>query len=217
MRRSPIVTTEAKAGPDGKHWEGPPLEAWRAWTPQEAAERLGGFSRPWWVAGGWAIDLWLGEQTRPHGDLEIAILRPDFDLIRRRLAPLPMYSVGDGEVRRLADGATPPPDKHQNWVLDEAAGAWRMDIFLEPGDERTWVFRRQAEITAERVAVTGRTADGIPYLRPEAVLLFKAKARRPKDEADFAGCLPRLGDEARAWLARALRLAHPGHPWIEAL
>lgn len=118
-----------------KHWDGPPLDAWRAWTPQEAAARLAGLNRPWWVAGGWAIDLWLGEQTRPHGDLEIAIVGSDFEAIRAHLRPLPLFSVGDGEVRRLPDGAAPPPDKHQSWVLDDAAAAWRMDIFVEPGDE----------------------------------------------------------------------------------
>lgn len=65
--------------------------------------------------------------------------------------------------------------------------------------------------------MTARTADGVPYLRPQAVLLFKAKARRPKDEADFARCRPFLEPDARTWLGQALQRAHPGHPWIAAL
>ncbi|MGH3656155.1 MAG: nucleotidyltransferase domain-containing protein [Micromonosporaceae bacterium] len=28
---------------------------------------------PWCVAAGWALDLFRGEQTRPHEDLEIAV------------------------------------------------------------------------------------------------------------------------------------------------
>lgn len=32
----------------------------------------------WWaVAGGWAIDLWLDEQTREHHDVEVAVRRDD--------------------------------------------------------------------------------------------------------------------------------------------
>ena len=32
----------------------------------------------WWaVAGGWAIDLWLGTQTREHHDIEVAVRRGD--------------------------------------------------------------------------------------------------------------------------------------------
>src|ERR1700686_2663981 len=32
----------------------------------------------WWaVGGGWAIDLWLDEQTREHHDVEVAVRRDD--------------------------------------------------------------------------------------------------------------------------------------------
>ena len=34
-----------------------------------------------WVDGGWAVDACLGEQTRPHADLDIAIERKDLDPI----------------------------------------------------------------------------------------------------------------------------------------
>ena len=56
----------------------PDLDAWRAWHPDEAAHLLAGTEVPWAVAGGWAIDLHLGRQTREHGDLEVAIPRADF-------------------------------------------------------------------------------------------------------------------------------------------
>jgi hypothetical protein len=59
--------------------------------------------------------------------------------------------------------------------------------------------------------------DGVPYLAPEIVLLFKAKHPRAKDQSDFAGVLPVLGPIRRAWLAAALRRTHPGHRWITAL
>lgn len=32
---------------------------------------------PWFVAGGWAIDLHLGRATRPHGDVDVAVYRHD--------------------------------------------------------------------------------------------------------------------------------------------
>lgn len=43
-------------------------------TPDEGAAILPGMGAPWWVAGGWAIDLFIGAQTRPHGDLDVAML-----------------------------------------------------------------------------------------------------------------------------------------------
>ena len=201
---------------DIKHWDGPPLEAWRPWRPEEAATRLAGLRVPWCVVGGWAIDLWLGAETRAHEDLEIAISRESFPAIRDHLHGFKLHVVGDGEVRALVPGGVPAPEKHQNWVLDEPAGAWRMDIMLEPGDAHTWVFRRNESIRAPRARMAA-AREGIPFLVAEGVLLYKAKGARPKDEADFAACLPHLATEARSWLRDALSVAHPGHPWIAAL
>ena len=196
------------------HWDGPPLDAWRgAWTPKAAARKLAGVGAPWCVVGGWAIDLFLGRQTRPHGDLEIAIVRVDLPALRAHLAAYRFHAVGDGEVRALAPGEPPPDDTHQTWVLDAPAQLWRLDVMREPGDHATWVFRRDETITAPRAQMIA-VRDGIPYLRPEAVLLYKAKSPRPKDEADLAACQPHLTPEARAWLREALERAYPDHAWI---
>jgi hypothetical protein len=195
----------------------PGLDAWKPWEPKEAAARLADIGAPWCVAGGWALDLWRGKQTRPHSDLEIAILRHEFEHFRARLGDFKLFAVGSGDISPLAPDAYVAAEKHQVWVLDDIARAWRMDIFLEVGDRDTWVFRRNAAIRRSRSRMIAVTADGVPYLRPEGVLLYKAKATRAKDAADFEVCAPLLEPEARAWLCEALARAHPGHPWIGRL
>jgi hypothetical protein len=60
-------------------------------------------------------------------------------------------------------------------------------------------------------------SDGLPYLKPEIVLLFKARLRRGKDEADFIGLLPHLSATGRAFLDAALRISEPDHPWLALL
>jgi hypothetical protein len=49
---------------------------------------------------------------------------------------------------------------------------------------------------------TGCSILRLPYLKPEAVPLYKTKVRRDKDEVDFNECLPLMGADARAWLRR---------------
>jgi aminoglycoside-2''-adenylyltransferase len=200
-----------------EHWDGPGRDAWHPWTPTEVAQQMRAVAVPWCVIGGWAIDLFLGAPTRSHEDLEISVLRTDFAPVRDALGGYEFFVVGDGEVRALPRGAAPPDHRHQNWVLDVAAGAWRVDVMLELGDANTWVFRRDPSISAPREFMVGRTADGIPYLGPHGALLYKAKATRPKDELDFAACLPRLAARERTWLRDTLTRVHPGHPWIEQL
>jgi hypothetical protein len=203
-------------GDGSVRWEGPGLDAWRAWRPAEAADVLAGVAAPWCVVGGWAIELAVGRSHRAHGDLEIAIPRASFPVMRDHLSAFRLYAVGDGEVRALAADELPPPDRHQNWVLDPGANVWRMDVMVEPGDGGTWVFRRDERIRAPRDRMVG-SRDGIPFLRPEAALLFKAKRSGEKDEQDLEACLPVMDASARAWLINALRVAHPEHPWLTRL
>jgi len=182
------------------------------------AAALDGVGVPWCVVGGWSIDLLLGEQTRAHEDLEIAVLRRDHRRVRAHLSPqLAFRAVGDGAIRSLAPDEELPPTVHQSWGLDEAAQLWRVDVMAEPGDDETWVFRRDERITAPRTQMVARTADGIPYLLPHGALFFKAKATREKDEHDLAVALPHLDASQRAWLREALTREHPDHPWTRKI
>ncbi|HEU4423016.1 MAG TPA: GNAT family N-acetyltransferase [Pilimelia sp.] len=193
----------------------PGLDAWDPWHPREAAARLAGLDVPWYVAAGWALDLWHGRQTREHGDLEIAVPRARLDRVRRHLtqAGFELY-MSSGRLARLGPDDELPPQRHQVWVCEPEVPAWRLDVFCEPTDGVTWFFRRDQRIQAPYTEMVATTADGIPYLRPEAVLLFKARHAREKDEADLARALPRLTGAARDWLVAALDLVHPGHAWI---
>ena len=199
----------------------PDVTLWDAWSPAEVARRLAGVQAPWYVAAGWSIDLFLGGQRRAHEDLEIAVPRARFDELTRAFGEYEFFvTVGDGDrgvVWPLARAADLMAEHHQTWLREPATGRWKLDIFREPGDDDTWTFRRDARIRLPYADVVARTADGIPYSRPEITLLFKAKAARPKDEADFAAVLPLLDAERRIWLAHALELVHPGHPWIAQL
>jgi hypothetical protein len=67
------------------------------------------------------------------------------------------------------------------------------------------------------MSIGHRTSEGIPYIAPEIQLLYKAKGRRPKDEADFMAVHPHLDQQSRAWLTQALTIVHPGHPWLAHL
>ena len=39
----------------------------------------------YWLFGGWAVDLWVGRVTRPHGDIDVAAWRRDYDRIKAAL------------------------------------------------------------------------------------------------------------------------------------
>ncbi|TQJ46613.1 nucleotidyltransferase domain-containing protein [Streptomyces sp. SLBN-115] len=187
-----------------------------AWAPEQAAERLGGVGAPWCIAAGWALDLFRGAPSRRHGDLEIAVPAAGFPEIRDRFPEYAWDAVGSGRVWAGA-GAEALAATHQTWLRDPVSGRFLFDVFREPHEGMTWVCRRDEGLRLPYDAIIERTTDGIPYLVPELVLLFKAKATRPKDRADFDEVLPLLGRARRDRLGEWLDRVHPGHPWLAEL
>ena len=190
---------------------------WQAWRPEEAAERLDGLDVPWYVAAGWAIDLFVGYERREHEDLEIAAPASGFPQIEALLDDLEFYSVGDGEVMLVTESPVRFDETHQTWGLDRAAFEWRVDVFREPSTGGEWVCRRDEQIRLPYAELIEHTLDGIPYVRPEVALLFKAKAARAKDTGDLDDVLPLLAPSRRALLRDWIARVHPGHVWLERL
>jgi hypothetical protein len=187
-----------------------------SWTPGEVARRLAGIDAPWCVAAGWALDLFRGRRTRDHGDIEIAIPAASFPEVRRRFPGFVFDAVGSG---RIWEDATPeaPAATHQTWLRDPATGNYLLDVFREPHDGDTWICRHDERVRFPYRDIVRHTQDGVPYLAPELVLLFKAKHARPKDRADFEATVPHLTPAQRETLAGLLARVHPGHRWIEGL
>jgi hypothetical protein len=186
---------------------------WRPWSLQTLAERLGGVKH-WAVVGGWAIDLYLGRVTRDHRDLEIAIPAQSFEEIAAVVPELAWDVVGDGKLwpypERLGES-------HQTWLRDPASGSFLLDVFREPGDDTAWVYRRDRTITVPVAEAFLQSEDGLRYLAPELVLLFKAKHQRLKDQQDFDAVAPTLNTRQRARLRTLLGRTEPAHSWLDLL
>jgi Aminoglycoside-2''-adenylyltransferase len=196
----------------------PALTMWDPWRPEEVVRRLEDIDPPWYIASGWAIDLFLGSVRREHADIEIAVPRSRTGEVLAALDGYELFAAGvpsSGFVTALP--VQDDSDSHQTWVREPLSGLWRLDIFSEPSEGETWICRRNSQIRMPYERLIERTEEGIPYGRPEVVLLFKAKAARSKDEDDFAAVLPLLDAERRRWLAGALELVHPGHRWLPQL
>jgi hypothetical protein len=93
--------------------------------------------------------------------------------------------------------------------------------FLLTDMEDVWRYRRNPLVLRSREKMGLKNENGIPYLAPELVLLFKSKNtsshERSKDRADFERTAPHLDPERRAWLYWALMATSPDHPWIRQL
>jgi hypothetical protein len=190
------------------------LGAWQSVHPAQCAEWFSPLTAPWWIAGGWALDLYAGAQSRPHGDLDVGVLRRD---VREVLAALPsweVFEVDAGALTRFDAGGAPRTEVNSLWCRPKGAALWWMQLLLDESTDDFWVFRRQPDIRLPLAMAVRRNSAGIPYLSPEIQLLYKAKDPRPRDQADFDHIAPRLDPGARAWLKGALARMDPGHAWL---
>jgi ADP-ribose pyrophosphatase YjhB (NUDIX family)/ribosomal protein S18 acetylase RimI-like enzyme len=51
-----------------------------------------------WLRGGWAVDALVGEQTRPHTDVDLAVVTPDLHAVARQLTERGWIMLTEGPV-----------------------------------------------------------------------------------------------------------------------
>jgi hypothetical protein len=175
---------------------------------------------PGWIAGGYAIELAVGRELRPHGDLDVLVLRRDQALVRGLLTGWDLFVAdppGVGRLRPWRSGEALQPPLHDIWCRRTPESPWSVQLMLDEVEGTEWVSRRTPQVRLP-IARVGRTsATGIPHLAPEVQLFYKAKATRDKDETDFEAALPLLEEEQRVWLSEAIKVIAPDHPWRRRL
>lgn len=190
---------------------------WSDTVPEQAVNWLRNATVPWWICGGWAIELWIGRPVRPHSDLEIGCFRDD---LRAVLESFPNWeiAVARQKVLTVFDPTAPLPQPPFSLWLRRAGGElWDLEVLVEERRGDRWVYRRDQRISlpAAELAITG--AQAVPFIAPEVQLLYKSKAPRAKDEADFDAALPMLKTGRREWLREALFRTASGASWLARL
>jgi len=218
-------------------------------VPDEVA-RIGDvmstYRSPWALAGGWAVDAWLGCVTRDHGDVDIAVFENDRQALFELLAGWQLIAheeTKENEGADLWDGrplvvpahihGRPPelrgplPERFDPFGMrivsvDDGFG---LDIQLAERSGGDWVLNNEPRVVMPLEGCIRQSASGLPMVAPEVILFFKATMYvgtknhlRPTDEADFVALLPLLSEGQREWLRAAISRAYVGeHPWMGRL
>lgn len=126
-----------------------------------------------WLDGGWAVDAALGEQTRPHKDLDIILQVSDLTRLREVLAGEGFHANEGGTESNfvLVDNRGHEVDVHAV-VFDESRnGVYRM------ANGEDWIF--PAEGFAGRGKILGVS---VRCLSPEVQVLCHAHGYVPKEK-----------------------------------
>lgn len=189
-------------------------------SPVEAVAReLQDVSFPWYISGGWALDLFLERVTRVHHDVDVVIPYSAQTELRTHLTERKWELVTPFQKRLEMWPAHMKLQLPRHQVHAYREGNF-MDFLLAEMDD-VWRYRREPLVLRSLERMGLKNQSGIPYLAPELALLFKSRntsnKERPKDQLDFEKVLPHLEPERRAWLYWALVASSPDHPWIKQL
>ena len=182
------------------------------------AAALRDLDAPWAVAGGWALDLALGRVTRAHADVDVALFREDQDALRAALPAWDFAAVVGGRMTPWERGVRLELPVHEVHArTPTGVPLFALEFLLNERDGVDWAYRRDPSVRLPLARALRPGFGGVRVLAPEIVLLYKSRAPRPADEADFVAARPLLDAEGRAWLRAALLRARPDHPWAAAL
>ena len=174
------------------------------------------YKHPWFVAGGWALELAAGQVHREHHDVDLCAFREHTDDLLAYFREWESYVAVPGEGRYEQLRAVEDTSAPRHELMFEKDGV-RIEVLLIEREGEQVIFRRDPGITMAYERFARQDAAGRLFVAPEWQLLFKAKNPRPKDEADFQNHAPLLAPEARAWLRAALERHQPESAWIEGL
>jgi lincosamide nucleotidyltransferase A/C/D/E len=139
-----------------------------------------------WLDGGWGVDALLGEQTRPHGDVDLVVALEDVPRLEAALARRGFgYKRGTRPTAFvLGDADGLEVDIHAVRFDEAGNGVYRMENGAD------WVY--PASGFAGQGLVAGRPVN---CLTPEIQVLCHADGYTPveKDFADMAHLAERFG------------------------
>lgn len=214
------------------------------------AEVMSSFPARWYLCGGWAVDAILGEETRRHGDVDITIFEDDAAALFKHLAGWKLIAH---DTQVPGNSAEPwnghelslPAHLHAHPPAESTIMPERLDnpskqgfdleiVVNERSDNGDWLFyyipnevhqyERKPLFTLPVERCVQKSVWGIPIVRPEALLFYKATAYadspnylRRRDHLDFERLLPRLTADQRTWLRESIALVEADHPWLGVL
>ena len=210
----------------------------------ETKQLFSGLDAAWAVCGGFALDLFLGRETRPHGDIDLCAFEEGRGTIQAYMHGLGwrVYEFrGMGRVRLLTpdtpgeagrnlmcvrDGCElvdfyPSDVEGLLWHVFHHVGIHKLnylEFLFNESENGSFVFDREKGISRPMSeAILFR--EDVPFLCPELALLYKsAYAEEEKNKSDFREVLPAMNDGRRAWLWESLAALHgEGHPWLDEL
>jgi hypothetical protein len=210
----------------------------------ECYDMLSGCEFDYAFCGGHAMDIHLGQTTRPHGDIDLSAWWEDRNKIISFMQSqdwIVYEAMGGGKIHLITNTDDQKLIKLNIFCVKGGCSFFHAELIendvyqceidhaeqknldyieflFHKRDADNFMYSRKSEIRRELVKAILHKGD-LSYFAPELVLLYKSTdLLREENRQDFEMMLSHLKDESKEWLQRALITVFPdGHEWIARL
>lgn len=209
---------------------------------KEAVDLLNGQRFEYAICGGLAIDIFLGYESRKHGDIDLHAFCNDRNsiILYMQSNDFNVYEMlGEGRAHHITDinnqiykkrnifCSTPdcelvkliPTDEIDIYIIDFFHIGQSKLNFIEflfnDKDENYFLYARNKEIKRE-LSKAILSENGLSYLAPELLLLYKSTdTEREGYQQDFKLLYSKMNNEQKEWFNNSLKTMYPnGHKWL---
>lgn len=194
----------------------------------------------WAVCGGFALDLFLEKDTRTHGDIDIFVFEKDREKIFHYMLQNNWHVYefrGNGKVRPLNVALSSEMGRNlmctngecdivKFYPCEKEGLLWYeffhtgikefnyLEFLFNTTNEGYFIFDKSQEIKRE-LSKAILFKNGIPYLAPEIVLLYKSsRSENEEYHFDFEKTYLYMNEEQKSWFSKSLDVLYPnGHMW----
>lgn len=194
--------------------------------------------------GGFALELYINKEIRPHSDLDVSFFENDkktiitfmqqhgWNVFKHVSGELLHYISSPDELVHNDMGVfciKPNCSFIELKSLKDNMYSWKIlsneqkrfdfiEVIFNPLIDKNltiWQFQGISRPLEKAILYRG----DIPYMSPELVLFCKSMtADRTGYQLDFDLSVPLLSNESKGWLIKALEASYPeGHKWLEML
>lgn len=159
----------------------------------------------WYLAGGIALDEFLGRKTRDHEDTDILV---NFNYLERILDFFKNYKVYTARNGSLSLSALINIKSTDSlWIANDENESFIIQILFFEEEAGHWVYKRDNTIR-KRIEEIYFVKSDMKIIQPEIQLLYKMDSSdvREKDLYDYHNVYPVLEERQKAWLDQYVNL-----------
>lgn len=159
----------------------------------------------WYLAGGIALDEFLGRKTRNHEDIDILVNFKEIECILDFFNSYNVYTARNGSLSLSLRNNIKSTDSL--WIAKDDKESFIIEILFFEEEAGHWIYKRDNAVR-KKIEDMYFVKNDMKIIQPEIQLFYKMNSSsvREKDLYDYHNVYPVLEERQKEWLDQYVKL-----------